>query len=83
MTLPATTAPGDTGLEITRIGFGAWAIGGGWQFGWGPQQDIAWTLRNPAVDGAIVGVRNPAQAGQLLPAVNLRLTDADVAEVEE
>jgi aryl-alcohol dehydrogenase-like predicted oxidoreductase len=35
------TAPlGTTGLEITRIGFGAWAIGGGgWEFGWGPQED--------------------------------------------
>lgn len=35
------TAPlGGTGLEITRVGFGAWAIGGGgWEFGWGPQQD--------------------------------------------
>jgi len=35
------TAPlGATGLEITRIGFGAWAIGGGgWEFGWGPQED--------------------------------------------
>src|SRR6478735_12335147 len=31
---------GSTGLEITRIGFGAWAIGGGgWEFGWGPQED--------------------------------------------
>jgi aryl-alcohol dehydrogenase-like predicted oxidoreductase len=31
---------GSTGLEITRVGFGAWAIGGGgWEFGWGPQQD--------------------------------------------
>jgi len=35
-----TTQLGETGLEITRIGFGAWAIGGdGWEFGWGPQQD--------------------------------------------
>ena len=35
------TAPlGNTGLEITRVGFGAWAIGGGgWEFGWGPQED--------------------------------------------
>ena len=35
------TAPlGSTGLEITRVGFGAWAIGGGgWEFGWGPQED--------------------------------------------
>jgi aryl-alcohol dehydrogenase-like predicted oxidoreductase len=35
-----TTELGGTGMEITRLGFGAWAIGGGgWQFGWGPQQD--------------------------------------------
>ena len=31
---------GHTGLEITRVGFGAWALGGGgWEFGWGPQRD--------------------------------------------
>ena len=36
----ATTPLGATGMEITRVGFGAWAIGGGgWEFGWGPQQD--------------------------------------------
>lgn len=37
------TAPlGSTGLEITRVGLGAWAIGGGeWQGGWGPQDDDA------------------------------------------
>lgn len=36
----ATTQLGNTGLEITRVGFGAWAIGGGgWEFGWGPQED--------------------------------------------
>jgi aryl-alcohol dehydrogenase-like predicted oxidoreductase len=35
-----TAALGHTGLQITRIGFGAWAIGGGgWEFGWGPQDD--------------------------------------------
>ncbi|HEX6390888.1 MAG TPA: aldo/keto reductase [Solirubrobacteraceae bacterium] len=38
--MTATTSLGSTGLEITRLGFGAWAIGGGdWEFGWGPQQD--------------------------------------------
>ena len=37
----ATAELGSTGLEITRVGFGAWAIGGGgWQFGWGPQDDM-------------------------------------------
>ncbi len=31
---------GTTGLQITRVGLGAWAIGGGeWQGGWGPQDD--------------------------------------------
>src|ERR1700730_15142837 len=35
-----TTQLGQTGLEITRVGFGAWAIGGAdWEFGWGPQDD--------------------------------------------
>jgi aryl-alcohol dehydrogenase-like predicted oxidoreductase len=38
----ATKELGSTGLEITRVGFGAWAIGGGgWEFGWGPQDDEA------------------------------------------
>jgi aryl-alcohol dehydrogenase-like predicted oxidoreductase len=36
----ATMQLGSTGLEITRVGFGAWAIGGGgWEFGWGAQED--------------------------------------------
>jgi aryl-alcohol dehydrogenase-like predicted oxidoreductase len=31
---------GTTGMKISRIGFGAWAVGGGnWAFGWGPQDD--------------------------------------------
>jgi aryl-alcohol dehydrogenase-like predicted oxidoreductase len=35
-----TTLLGKTDLDITRVGFGAWAIGGGgWEFGWGPQAD--------------------------------------------
>ncbi len=35
-------ALGTSGLEITAVGFGAWAIGGGgWSFGWGPQDDAA------------------------------------------
>jgi aryl-alcohol dehydrogenase-like predicted oxidoreductase len=36
----ATAQLGQTGMEITRVGFGAWAIGGGnWEFGWGPQDE--------------------------------------------
>ncbi|MFL6070385.1 MAG: aldo/keto reductase [Actinomycetes bacterium] len=31
---------GRTGMHITRVGFGAWAVGGtGWSGGWGPQDD--------------------------------------------
>ena len=39
MTLP-TRRLGRSDFNITRLGFGAWAIGGGgWYFGWGPQDD--------------------------------------------
>jgi aryl-alcohol dehydrogenase-like predicted oxidoreductase len=30
---------GNTDLELTTVGLGTWAIGGPWQFGWGPQDD--------------------------------------------
>src|ERR1700719_4343904 len=39
MALP-TRPLGSTGLNITKVGFGSWAIGGGgWSYGWGPQDD--------------------------------------------
>jgi aryl-alcohol dehydrogenase-like predicted oxidoreductase len=39
MTLPKRLL-GSSGLEITTVGFGSWAIGGGdWAYGWGPQDD--------------------------------------------
>ncbi len=43
---------------------------------------VAWTLRNPAVDGAIVGFRRPDQVDPILPGAELELTDEDVAELE-
>ena len=30
---------GTSGLELTTVGLGTWAIGGSWQYGWGPQDD--------------------------------------------
>ncbi len=30
---------GRTGMEITRVGFGSWAVGGDWAVGWGSQDD--------------------------------------------
>jgi len=30
---------GYTDLKLTTVGLGTWAMGGPWQFGWGPQDD--------------------------------------------
>jgi aryl-alcohol dehydrogenase-like predicted oxidoreductase len=32
---------GHSDLHITPIGFGSWAVGGSWKFGWGEQDDAA------------------------------------------
>jgi aryl-alcohol dehydrogenase-like predicted oxidoreductase len=41
MTLP-THPLGRSGLQISKVGFGSWAVGGGgWAYGWGPQDDSA------------------------------------------
>jgi aryl-alcohol dehydrogenase-like predicted oxidoreductase len=38
--LPSRRTLGNSDMQLTPIGFGAWAIGGaGWQFAWGPQDD--------------------------------------------
>jgi aryl-alcohol dehydrogenase-like predicted oxidoreductase len=43
---------------------------------------IAWTLRHPAVTGAIVGARNARQAEGVMRAGELHLTDDEVNEIE-
>jgi aryl-alcohol dehydrogenase-like predicted oxidoreductase len=43
---------------------------------------IAWALRNPAVDAAIVGFRRPAQVDPLVGAADLQLDASDVATIE-
>jgi aryl-alcohol dehydrogenase-like predicted oxidoreductase len=43
---------------------------------------IAWTLRHPAVTAAIVGARNAEQVDGFIGAVDVVLTDADLAEIE-
>jgi aryl-alcohol dehydrogenase-like predicted oxidoreductase len=81
-----TAQLGTTGQQIARVGFGAWAIGGG---GWEARRHdttpgavaIAWTLRNPAADAAIVGFRRPDQVDPLLAAADLDLTAEDLAEI--
>jgi aryl-alcohol dehydrogenase-like predicted oxidoreductase len=50
-----TTVPfGTTDMAITRVGFGAWAVGGGdWAFAWGPQDD----------DQAVGAIRHAVESG--------------------
>lgn len=43
---------------------------------------IAWTLTNPAVTGAIVGMRNAAQVDGVIGAASLKLTADDLARIE-
>ena len=53
MDLP-TRPFGKTGMDITRVGFGAWAAGGGgWAFSWGPQDD----------EESIAAIRHAVEAG--------------------
>jgi aryl-alcohol dehydrogenase-like predicted oxidoreductase len=42
----------------------------------------AWTLRNPAVHGAILGFRRPDQVESVLGAASLVLSDTDVTDIE-
>ena len=44
---------------------------------------IAWTLRNPAVTGAIVGVRSAKQVSGIAGAADLQLGADDVLEIEQ
>jgi aryl-alcohol dehydrogenase-like predicted oxidoreductase len=45
---------GATDFALTRVGFGAWAIGGGdWAWGWGPQDD----------EDSIAAIRHAVDAG--------------------
>jgi aryl-alcohol dehydrogenase-like predicted oxidoreductase len=43
---------------------------------------IAWSLRNPAVTGAIVGARNAKQAEGVMRASELKLSSEEIAEIE-
>lgn len=75
-----TSMLGSTGMEITRIGFGAWVIGGEcWEFGWRRQQDdepIAAIHR--ALEGGVSGQVDP-----VLPGANRELTEEDLLEIKE
>jgi aryl-alcohol dehydrogenase-like predicted oxidoreductase len=56
---------GNSDLELTRLGVGAWAMGGGnWEFGWGSQDD-AQSVRaiNAALDAGINWIDTAAVYG--------------------
>jgi aryl-alcohol dehydrogenase-like predicted oxidoreductase len=44
---------------------------------------VAWTLRNPAVTGAIIGVRSANQVSGIAEAANVKLSANDVLEIEQ
>jgi aryl-alcohol dehydrogenase-like predicted oxidoreductase len=44
---------------------------------------IAWTLRDPVVTGAIVGMRSAAQAREVVRAAEFRLNDEEVQQIEK
>jgi aryl-alcohol dehydrogenase-like predicted oxidoreductase len=44
---------------------------------------IAWTLRNPAVTGAIVGVRNEEQVDGIAGAPDVRLSPDELWQIEQ
>jgi aryl-alcohol dehydrogenase-like predicted oxidoreductase len=43
---------------------------------------IAWTLHNPAVTAAIVGIRSAKQVDGVIGAADFRLTQAEVDEIQ-
>jgi aryl-alcohol dehydrogenase-like predicted oxidoreductase len=43
---------------------------------------IAWTLRNPAVTAAIVGMRSAEQAREIVGALEFRLNGDELAEID-
>src|SRR3984885_6129568 len=44
---------------------------------------IAWTLRNPAVTGAIIGVRSAQQVSGIAGAADVKLSPNDILEIEQ
>src|SRR5437763_11558880 len=44
---------------------------------------IAWTLKRPAVTGAIVGARHPRQIEETIEAAEFRLSDSELAQIDK
>ena len=48
-----------------------------------PQLAVAWTLKNPAVCSPVVGVRTPAQLEDNLGALDIAISDEQMARLDE
>jgi aryl-alcohol dehydrogenase-like predicted oxidoreductase len=65
-----TVTLGATRLEVTPVAYGTWQIGGDW------------VLAHPAVQVAIVGARTPVHLDESAGALDLTLSQADLAEID-
>ena len=78
----STRPLGTTGMNITRVGFGAWALGGAdWAYSWGAQDDIKLDRRHPICHRARHQPDGPAAAyglGHSEEVVALALTPASL-----
>jgi len=57
---------GYTDLRLTTVGLGAWAMGGPWQFGWGPQDGDEAIAETSAASDFQLGTEDIEEIEQLL-----------------
>jgi aryl-alcohol dehydrogenase-like predicted oxidoreductase len=53
-----TNVLGNSDLLITPVGFGAWAIGGDWEFGWGAQDNVLTPWPKPTGARGTINLKN-------------------------
>ena len=83
MNLLKTKELGNTGMQITRIGFGSWAVGGEWAFGWGPQDDsesIKAIRRALELGVSFQPGRGVSFDGSAVPGLRLGFSEAELAK---
>ena len=78
-----TAELGETGLEITRVGFGAWAIG--WEFGWGTWRPAAFGAgtRLPPFPPRRPSMASPLASRRLTPSTSKRRALGDALAWKE
>ena len=76
---------GTTDLELTTVGLGTWAIGGPWEYGWGPQDDAhsAAAIRDALESGSNWIETAPAYGCGHAEEIEARWADAIVVQSAE